>query len=168
MAMRRLALAVLSSVVLAACQPVSTELTEERRSAIEEDIARAFDDYAIAVRQLDQEAVLGFFQQSDDLAFAEFGEVVLSWSTLAERVRESWPMYASVESFGWGDLHIQALAPHIAVANTTFDFAAADTAGAPISVKGTFTTVWVDTDGAWKIVSLAETFPAPETSSDET
>ena len=165
--MRRLALTVLSLAFLVACQPGATELTDEQRSAIGDALTRAFDDYAVAVRQLDQEAVLGFFQQSDDLAVAEFGEVTLSWTSLAEQVRESWPMYASVESFEWGDLHIQALAPHIAVANTTFDFAAADTAGAPIAVKGTFSTVWVETGGVWKIVSLAETFPAPEISPDE-
>ncbi len=69
-------------------------------------------------------------------------------------------MYARVESFEWGDLHIQALAPHVAVVTTTFDFAATDTTGAPIAVNGTSSTVWLQADGEWKIVNTAETFPA--------
>jgi ketosteroid isomerase-like protein len=165
--MRRLALAVLSVALVAACQPATTDLTEEQKTTIAEELSQEFDVYGAAVRQLDPDAVLGFFQESDELAFAEFGEVVLSWSTLAEQVRESWPQYASVESFEWGDLHIQALAAHVAAVTTTFDFQASDTTGAPIAVNGTFSTVWVQTDGEWKIVNVAATFPAAETS-DET
>ena len=67
-----------------------------------------------------------------------------------------------------GDLHIQALAPNVAAVTTTFSFAASDTAGAPVAVNGTFSTVWVQTDGEWKIVNLAETFPAQEPSTDAT
>jgi hypothetical protein len=130
--MRRLALAALSVALVAACQPATTDLTEEQKTAIAEELSQKFDAYGAAVRQLDPDAVLGFFQESDELAFAEFGEVVLSWSTLAEQVRESWPQYASVESFEWGDLHIQALAAHVAAVTTTFDFQASDTTGAPI------------------------------------
>ncbi len=165
--MPRLVLGVLSLAFLAACQPATTELTEERRAAIAEELTQAFDGYAAAVRQLDQDGVLSFFQQSEDVAFAEYGAITLSWSALAEFVRQNWPMYASVENFQWGDLHIQALAPHIAAVTTTFDFAASDTTGAAIAVSGTFSTVWVQTAGEWKIVNLAETFPTPETSTDE-
>ncbi|MCH9023335.1 MAG: hypothetical protein IID32_11330 [Planctomycetes bacterium] len=118
--MRCLVLAALSLAFLAACQPATTELTEERRAAIAEELTQAFDGYAAAVRQLDQDGVLSFFQQSEDLAFAEYGAITRSWSALAELVRQRWPMYASVENFQWGDLHIQALAPHVAaVTNLT-------------------------------------------------
>ena len=155
-------------LVAVGCQPATMELTEEQKATIVEELTQAFDDYAVVVRQLDQDGVMGFFQQSADIAFAEYGAITLSWSALAETVRQGWPMYASVESFEWGDLHIQALAPNVAAVTTTFAFAASDTTGAPISVSGTFSTVWVQTDGEWKIVNLAETFPAPETSNDET
>ncbi len=165
--MRRLVLGVLSLAFLAACQPATTELTEERRAAIEEELTQAFDGYAAVIRQLDQDGVLSFFQQSEDIAFAEYGAITRSWSALAELVRQSWPMYASVENFQWGDLHIQALTPHVAAVTTTFDFAASDTTGAPVAASGTFSAVWVQTDGEWKIVNLAETFPTPETSTDE-
>lgn len=164
-AMRRVILPLMLLAV--ACQPATMELTEEQKAAIAEELTQAFDDYAVAVRQLDQESALGFFQQSEDIAFAEFGAITLSWSALAEMVREGWPMYASVESFEWGNLHIQVLAPTVAAVTTTFDFAATDTAGAPIAISGTFTAVWAEGDGEWKIVNVAETFPQPETPEDE-
>ena len=165
--MRRLVLAVLTLAFLTACQPATTELTDEQKAGIAQDLTQAFDAYATAVRQLDQDAVLGFFQQSDDFALAEYGEITRSWTALAEGLRQSWPMYASVESFAWGDLHIQVLTSQIAVVTTTFDFAASDTAGAPIAVNGTFSSVWLQADGEWKIVNLAETFPAPEPSTED-
>jgi len=166
--MCRLGLAVLPLAFLAACQPATTELTEERRAAVAEELAQSFDAYATAVRQLDLDAVLGLFQQSDDFALAESGEITRSWTAFAQVVRESWPMYASVDSFAWGELHIQVLASNIAVVTTTFDFAASDTTGAPIVMNGTESTVWVQTDGEWKIVNVSETFPTPEPSTEGT
>ncbi len=75
--MRRLAFAAVSLAFLAtACQPATTELTEEQSAAIAEELAQEFDAYAAVVRQLDQEGVMSFFQQSEDIAFAEYGEII--------------------------------------------------------------------------------------------
>jgi ketosteroid isomerase-like protein len=161
--MRRLVLSVLSLAVLAACQPATTELTEERRAAIVEELTQAFDAYADVVRQLDHDALMvRFTSETDDVAWAHQGVVTRSWTDIAEVVRQNWAMFASVESFAWRDLHLQALAADIAVVTTMFDFVATDTAGAPIALNGTFSTVWLQTDGEWKIVNSAETYPPAE------
>jgi ketosteroid isomerase-like protein len=165
--MRRMILP-LMLFVFAGCQPTTTELTEEQKAAIAEELTQAYDSYGAAVRQLSQDGVLGFFQQSEDLTFAEYGTVYRSWSALADLVHQSWPLYASVQNFQWGDLHIQVLAPTVAAVTTTFEFAASDTTGAPVTVSGTASYVWLHTDGGWKIVSGAETFPSPETPNEGT
>jgi hypothetical protein len=145
-------------VFLAACQPATTELTEERRAAIVEELTQAFDAYADVVRQLDHDALMvRFTPQTDHVAWAHQGAVTRSWTDIAEVVGQNWAMFASVESFAWGDLHVQALASNIAVVATTFDFAASDTTGAPVALNGTFSTVWLQTDSEWKIVNSAET-----------
>ena len=146
-------------VVFAACQPATMELTEADQAAISEELAQAYAGYGEAVRHLNQDGMLGYFQQSDDLTYAENGAVYRSWAALAELVRQNWPLYASVQNFQWGDLHIQVLAPNVAAVTTTFDFAGSDTTGAAAAISGTASYVWVKTDGGWKIVSGAETFP---------
>jgi hypothetical protein len=162
--MRRLAFVTVALAVLAvACQPPSPELTQEDRAAIAETLVQRFADYGATVMRLDHEGIMAFFENSDELTFAEFGEVRRSWSTLSAMVAESWPQYASVDRIEWGEIFVQVLAPTVAAVTTTFDFAGSDTTGAAVAVSGTFSSVWVEADGEWKIVNLSETFPQPET-----
>ncbi len=166
--MRRLTLTAAALALLGACQSPPSELTDEQRAAIAEELAQQFDAYAGVVRQLDQDGVMSFFQQGQDVTYAKHGEITRSWSSLAELVRNGWPAYAEVERFEWGELHVQVLAPNVAAVTATFDFAASDTAGSPVSVAGTFSTVWLEVGGAWKIVNLAQTFPVAEVATEET
>jgi ketosteroid isomerase-like protein len=158
--MRRVILPLM--LISVACQPSTTGLTDDQKTAIAEEIRQGFDSYAAAVRQLNQDAVLSMFQQSDDFTFAENGAVFRAWSALADLVHRSWPLYASVQDFEWGELHIQVLAPSVASVTTTFDFAGTDTTGVQVSVNGTALYVWLKTDSGWKIVTAAEMFPRPE------
>ena len=114
------------------------------------------------MRRIDTDGLLGFFQQSEDLAWAHDGVITQSWADFSEAARQSWSGFGEVDSFAWGDLHIQVLARDAAVVTTTFDFAATDTAGAPIALTGAFTTVWLDTELGWKIVNSAESYTPPE------
>jgi len=155
--MRRMILPLM--LVAVACQPTTMELTEERRAAVVEELTQVFSDYAEVVRQLDQDALMGFFHQSDDIAWAVNGTITRSWTEISEAARRNWSAFANTESFAWGELHVQVLASNIAVVTTTFDFAATGTTGDPIAATGTFSTVWLHTDGGWKIVNSAETYP---------
>jgi len=167
-AMPRLVRAVLPLAFLAACQPATTELTEQRKAEIADQISQVLNDYAGFVRQRDQDGVMGLYEQSTDLAFAAYGEITLSWDAMADVVRQSWQRFVSVESMEWGDLHIQVLAPNVAAVTTTFDYAATDTAGAAFTLSGTFSMVWLQSEGEWKIINVAETFPPPVTANEGT
>jgi ketosteroid isomerase-like protein len=149
-------------VLAGACQGPPAEFTEADRAAIEGILAQEFDAYADVVKRIDADGLVGFFQQSGDLAWAHDGVITRSWTDFSEVARQNWSVFGEVESFSWGDLHIQVLAPNAAVVTTTFDFAATDTAGSPIALTGSFTTVWAETDGEWKIVNAAEIYTPPE------
>ena len=163
--MRRVILPLMLLVL--ACRPptveVTVELTDADRAAIADELTQTFADYAAVVRQLDHDALMGFFQQSDDLVWVHDGTIARSWTGTKEAHEPSWAALERVDTFQWGDLHVQALASNVAVVTTTFDFAASDTTGAPLALNGSFLTVWVHTDGGWKVVASAETYP-PTTS----
>jgi ketosteroid isomerase-like protein len=165
--MRRLSLAVLSLVFLAACQPATTELTEEQKAEIAEELTRLYAESVSPINQLDAEGWLSYFQDSEDLTFAANGGFFKSYSAFADTVRAHWAPLASGE-IDWGNLNIQVLAPNVAVVTSVFNYAGTDTTGGTVSVSGTWTAVWVEQDGDWKTVNVAETFPAAEASPDDT
>ena len=166
--MRRLALAVLSLAFLAnACQPATTELTEEQKAEIADELTRLYGESLVPISQLDQEGWLAYMQNSEDLTFAVNGGSFRSYSAFADTLSAHWAPLASFEG-NWGDLNIQVLAPNVAVVTSVFDFTAIDTAGATIPINGTWTAVWVEQDGSWKMANVAETFPVPEPSTDTT
>jgi len=161
--MRRLVLTAFALTVLAACQPATTELRDEQKAAIVDEITRLCDESLISIRQLDQEGWLAYFHDSEDVTYAEAGEVFRGRSTLAEHLRTVWAPFAGFEG-DWGELNIQVLTPTVAVVTSRFDFTGIDTAGNETQFYGTWTGVWVEQDGEWKMVNAAETFPAAEAS----
>jgi uncharacterized protein (TIGR02246 family) len=164
--MHRLVLSVLSLAFLAACQPATTELTEEQKAAIVDEITRLCDESLNSIRQLDQAGWLAYFRDSEDVTYAEGGEVFRGRSALAEHLRTVWAPFAGFEG-DWGELNIQVLAPTVAVVTSRFDFTGVDTAGNETQFYGTWTGVWVEQDGEWKMVNAAETFPAAEASPED-
>ena len=67
--MRRLALAALSlAFLVTACQPARTELTEEQKAAIEEEVRQTVDDMGDAYSALDFDRFRSFL--ADDLRWA--------------------------------------------------------------------------------------------------
>ncbi|UCG84848.1 MAG: nuclear transport factor 2 family protein [Gemmatimonadota bacterium] len=165
--MRRLPLAVLSLAFLAACQPATTELTEEQKAEIAEELTRLYTESVIAINQLDAEGWLSYFENSEDLTIAVYGGFYKSYSAYADTVKAHWAPLASGE-IDWGDLNIQVLAPNVAVVTSVFDYTATDTAGVTAPFSGTWTAVWVEQDGNWKMVNVAETLPPAEESPEDT
>ena len=161
--MPRLALALTVLVFLvSACQPATSELTDADRALIEDALRAAHAEAAAAVNELDVERFLSFFASGEDFAFAELGKIERSWSAFSDTTRAHWGVLASVESFEWGELQIQILSKNAAVVTTSFDFSASDTAGNQFTASPTWTAVWLEQDGQWKMINVAETFPPPE------
>ena len=67
--MRRLTLAALSlAFLVTACQPATTELTEEQEAAIEEEVRQTLDDMGDAGSALDFDRLRSFL--ADDIRWA--------------------------------------------------------------------------------------------------
>jgi hypothetical protein len=165
--MRRMILTLMLLFVVA-CQPATMELTEEQKAEIAQELTRLYDESVPIFNQLDQEGWLAYFRNSEALTIAVHGGFYSSYSALVDTVRAHWGAPLASGEIDWGDLHIQVLAPNVAVVTSVFDYTTIDTAGVATPYSGTFTAVWAEQDGNWKIVNMAETFPAPETSNDET
>jgi hypothetical protein len=167
--MRRLVFVVLSLAFLAACQPATTELTEEQKAAIVDEIAGLYAEAAEAIRAQDVDGWLAYFENSEELTFTscvQDGPVAAyrSWSARADTTYAHYAAIASMDRFEWGDLHTRLLASNVAVVTTTYEAVATDTAGVSFAGNATWVAVWVRTDGQWKMANVAETWRWPEES----
>lgn len=159
--MRRLVLAAMTLAFLAACQPATTEFTEEQRAAVADEVRQLADAFFEDFRTLDFEGAMAPW--GSRIVWAENGVM----SANADSLTDAWRgVFASVErvtSGEWGEIQIDVLGPDGAVFTGSFDWTGVDTAGATVGAAGVWTTVWVRTAEGWKIVQGHESFmPAPE------
>jgi len=164
--MRRLALAVLPLAFLAtACQPGTTELTEEQITTIEAEVNAVANEALAAIVAMDVDRHLNFYANSHDLTVAVYGVVRRSFSTWAELVRTGFSEMESVETCAFSDEVVQVLAADVAVFTADFGCTGTAVGGGPL-VGHTVTGVMVKRDGEWKCVNFSETFAPPESSED--
>ncbi|UCG87926.1 MAG: nuclear transport factor 2 family protein [Gemmatimonadota bacterium] len=158
--MRRTILAAFALCILAACQPTTTELTEEKRAAITDTVRQladqSFDDFAA----LDCDRMMAVY--SSDVVWAFNGVLATNRDSLVTACSEEIGSIQEVTSGDWGRVHIRVLGPDAAVFTATFDWAAVDTSGTLIGVPGVLTTVWARTTEGWQVVHGHESLPAPE------
>ena len=162
--MRRLTLSVLSLAFLAACQPAVTELTEEQKAEIADELTQVMDGIGASFRELDVERFLTYFQKGDELTFVQDGIVTRSWDGFADLKRAAWAGFASVERIEY-DLQTQVLAGNAGVITMTFTNGATATTGDAVEGRGIFTAVCSELDGEWKIVYGVEYFELLESPS---
>ncbi|UCG86887.1 MAG: nuclear transport factor 2 family protein [Gemmatimonadota bacterium] len=171
--MHRLFLAAIALTVLAACRPATTELSEDQKAAIADEIAALHADAAKAIRARDVGSWLAYFENTDELTFTscvQDGAVAAyrSWSARADTTYAHYAAIASMDRFEWGDLHTRVLAPNVAVVATTYEAVATDTAGVSFAGNATWVAVWVRTNGTWKMANVAETWNWPVASPEGT
>lgn len=149
--MRRFLLAVLSPAFLAGCQPVTTELTEERKVELAAEVLQVRAELAAVNERLDVEAFLSFF--TDDLVAAKELDV-MDYDTFARRIEEDFNTY---------DHYV--ITQEMAEVSVLSEDAVAVTDKSQwvmIAVSGdtvwagpaTFTSIFVRRDGEWKVVHL--------------
>ena len=162
--MRRLVLSAVSLAFLAACQPATTELTEEQKAAIEQEVRDLDDDLIAFAGNAETEGFLSLFEQSEDLTFAMYGAVHNSWSTWDGIVKRGFARIAEaeVERCEWSNRHYQVLAPTVAVFTAVVRCFGPTAAGSPTLVDHTWSAVWAYPEGQWRIVNFAETYRRTE------
>jgi len=158
--MRRLVLAAVSLAFPAACQADTTELTQEQKAEIEQEVRGLDDDLIAFAGNAEAEGFLSLFEQSDDLTFAMYGAVHSSWSSWDGIVKRGFSRIreAEVESCEWSERHYQVLAPTVAVFTAVVRCFGPTAAGSVTLVDHTWSAVWAYGEGRWRIVNFAETY----------
>jgi uncharacterized protein (TIGR02246 family) len=149
--MRRLALAVLSLVFLAACQPATTELTEEQRAEIEAEVSAANAELHDTWSAVDFDRAMSPLYDSPNAAWGFQGEIDFGREAIAAKWRPYFETLSS-QSLTVTESRVSVLAPTVVCINEIITATATDTAGVagPEQIYAV-TTVWVRDDGEWKV-----------------
>jgi ketosteroid isomerase-like protein len=155
--MRRIVLSAFALIVLAACQPTVTELTDAERAAIRDTVTQLADDVFDTFKALDVDGFMTPY--GPEFIWAENGvlgtnrdSLVGAWSGVFAGIQE-------VTSGEWGEAHVDVLGPDAAVFTATFGWTGVDTSGAEMEVTGVWTTIWARTNEGWKIIHGHESMP---------
>ena len=147
--MRRLALAALSlAFLVTACQPATTELTEEQKAAIEEEVRQMQADMGDAYRALDFDRFRSFL--ADDLRWAISPVPFFTIEDMEPGLRAY--MSGISETTSEDELFVRVLGPDAAVVGLTSHETVVDVNGVSSSVRTAMTLVWARVDGVWKVV----------------
>ena len=148
--MRRLALAALSlPLLVTACQPATTELTEERKAAIEEEVRQTADDLGDAWNARDFDRFRSFF--ADDLRWGISPWPFLTMKDIEPEMR-AYLSGISETTLEDEDSFVRVLGPDAAVYSWMSHETVVDANGVSSSVRTAGTFVWARVGGVWKVV----------------
>jgi len=161
--MRRLALAVPALAFLAACQPAPTDLTEEQKAEIAAEVNAINIEFFDAWRQADFDRGMSYYYDSPEFAFAYEGEVHYGYAEVEARFRPGMANVAS-QDITMTSSETMVLAPDVVCTMEAGTYSTTDTDGVT-GPDGEFavTSVWVRSNGEWKIHIGHESFQPPET-----
>jgi hypothetical protein len=151
--MRRLALAAVSLAFLAACQPATTELTEEQKAEIAAEVDSIMNEWWAAYStDFDYDRGMSFFSDEPETAWANDGEVYYTLSVIDETFR---PFFADLQRQDVTPIDSRTIVLTSDVVYTIRHntVVVVDTAGnAGPEIRFAETIVWVKRNGEWKVL----------------
>jgi hypothetical protein len=146
--MRRLALVVLSLAFLVACQPATTELTEEQKAEVAAELNAIKADFWDAWREWDVDRGMSYYHNSPDFIWANEG-LLIGWEALNEAARA-----ANLESqaIAINESRVTVLdvdAVHM-VEQGTYSETDTDGVTGP-EMTFAFSALWLRSNGEWKV-----------------
>jgi uncharacterized protein (TIGR02246 family) len=121
---------------------------EEVRSAVEDRI----QGYIQAVRDLNLDYMLDFFDNSEDFVFDDHGSPPIGYEEYAEVLREFAESGMTVTSEDMSPLQTVVLGPGAASCGFEYSWTMEDSEGNTVSAEGTWIYVMKNTDGVWRAV----------------
>ena len=150
---RLLFFAIPAAIMLTACQPATTELTEEQKAAIEDTIQQLNTELTVAMNARDFDSWL--LSLSDDIRWG-FPYGYSSHADIEGTLRSMLDAATDTEwGLDWDETFVRVLGPDAAVLWGTYTLRGSD--GAQIHA----TQVYARVDGEWKIVHGHSTVAAP-------
>lgn len=161
--MRRFVLAAFALTALAACQPATTEFTEEQKAQVEAEIRALMPEFMSAWEDADVERGFGFWLESAEMGYANRGNVRFGYDQLVEAVRAGFERTAS-QTFDISEMRVMALAPDVAAVFMKFIHTRTNVDGETSPEdQGVSLMIWVKRDGVWKALWAHESSrPVPE------
>ncbi|MFQ6044962.1 MAG: nuclear transport factor 2 family protein [Gemmatimonadales bacterium] len=145
-------------MLMAACQPATTELTDERRAEIAAEVNALNSEYWDAWRAADWDRGMSYYADSPDFVWAAGGAVYLGLGTLQE-TRPRFNHVAS-QTFTFRESRTVVMAPDAASVTALGTWAQTDTAGVTGPARDfAWTSVWIRSDGEWKIHLVHMSYP---------
>jgi len=151
--MRRLVLAALSLALLAtACQPATTELTEEQRSAIAAEVDSVVNEWWTSWSTMDFDRGLSFFADDPDVLWMNDAQPFYTKSGVDELIRP-WAASLQRQDVTPIDSRTIVVAPDVVYTIRINTVVQVDTAGNALpEIRFAETIVWVQRDGEWKVL----------------
>lgn len=150
--------AMFGSMVLLACPPSGSTMTDAQRATIEEAVAKAHAETVRYAEQLDVDKAISTMLENDKGAFTRDGELIM---TRQEVVDVYTQIYAGLQS---QDIHIGrqnviALSPDIALLVGEGKSASTTKDGRTFSARWAETVVYVRVDDEWKVFHAHQSVP---------
>ena len=163
--MRRIVLAAFALTVFAACQPSTTELTEEMKAEIAAEIRQAVTEFWNSAETVDTEQWLSNWPPEIESYFQTepaFQVNMLNILSGADDLREFWePEFAARTANGivLDNEHVAVLTEDLALHVSKGNFTVSDTSGNTTEpAPWTATTVWVRHSGEWKNLHMHQSW----------
>ena len=149
------ALALLGVTWLAACGAGPSRFDDRQRAAIADTLRRTITS-AYDFRQPNVVArLMGLYSDSGRVVSAAAGRVTTTRGALRGELEHFW-QYVGVNMrdpvWTWGETYVDVLSPDAAVMTATYRIAHRTPEGAPHTVGGAWTALWVRRNGKWTIV----------------
>lgn len=158
--MRRFVFAAFALTVLAACQPATTELTDEQEAEIAAEVNAIRADFWDAWKVNDGGG-MSYYNNSPNLAFGVEGQLVHGWDTYNDAVEAStW----TTQEIAINDSKTIVLAPNVVYVMDQGTYIESFESGETgPETAFAYTAIWLRQDGEWKVHFGHVSFPTPET-----
>jgi hypothetical protein len=147
-----------AALVVAACSPARTALTDTQKGAIADSVHAAQRAFFAAIPKMNPDTFMTYVGAR--VAWLEMGSMI-DHDSLGRTIRNNYGMTRSITLNG-GEPQITVLGPDGASLSMKFDEVFTDTAGVAHQFHGAWTAVYQHEGAAWKIVQSHESIPATE------
>jgi ketosteroid isomerase-like protein len=142
-----------------ACQPPSTELTDEQRAAIRQEIEQVWAGLVTAAEALNPDPIRAAYAENPVVVLN--GVIIEDFDARFELTRQFLGSLRILEG-SYQNMHMEVLAPDVVVVTRNDDLAWTDTTGAEGEWHSAWTGVLRRIDSQWKIIYAHESVALPE------
>jgi uncharacterized protein (TIGR02246 family) len=149
--MRRFVLTTFVLSVVLACQPATTELTDQQRGELAAEVELIHGQFWDTWRETDLDRGMSYYLNSPEYVFTYQGQMVSGYAAFRDLAENAFTGVAS-QTISFNESRTTVLAPDVVCITDQGTYAATDTEGVtgPASAFA-FTTIWVNRDGEWKV-----------------